>query len=312
MSSYTFKDSAGTTRYRDAAGAGTVDDPYRNRDVLVHPTTGAPLIGRAAAAAALPVALSSEDLAVLSAILTALASAGGLTDAQLRAAAVAVSAASLPLPAGAATQTTLAAILAALASVAVTGSVAVTNLPGTQPISAASLPLPAGAATQTTLAAILAALASVAVTGPLTDTQLRATALPVSGTFWQATQPVSAAALPLPAGAATEASLAGGVGLRVDLDGTSQSGLWTLSATPGTVTSIALPDAARIVTLKPSADIQLRLNADPAAIGSGAFAAGSPVAALERRAFILASGASRTLRLRSATASATVTVEWRP
>jgi len=32
---------------------------------------------------------------------------------------------------------------------------------------------------------------SVAVTGPLTDTQLRATAVPVSGTFYQATQPVS-------------------------------------------------------------------------------------------------------------------------
>lgn len=30
---------------------------------------------------------------------------------------------------------------------------------------------------------------------------------PVSGTFWQATQPVSAAALPLPSGAATEATL---------------------------------------------------------------------------------------------------------
>ena len=33
------------------------------------------------------------------------------------------------------------------------------------------------------------------------------TAVPVSGTFWQATQPVSAAALPLPSGAATEATL---------------------------------------------------------------------------------------------------------
>jgi hypothetical protein len=32
---------------------------------------------------------------------------------------------------------------------------------------------------------------SAAVTGPLTDTQLRATAVPVSGTFWQATQPIS-------------------------------------------------------------------------------------------------------------------------
>jgi len=61
------------------------------------------------------------------------------------------------------------------------------------------------------------------VTGALTDTQLRATAVPVSGTFWQATQPVSgpltdtqlraaavpvsAASLPLPTGAATEATL---------------------------------------------------------------------------------------------------------
>lgn len=35
---------------------------------------------------------------------------------------------------------------------------------------------------------------------------------PVSGTFWQATQPVSAAALPLPAGASTEATLAAASG----------------------------------------------------------------------------------------------------
>jgi hypothetical protein len=34
------------------------------------------------------------------------------------------------------------------------------------------------------------------VSGPLTDTQLRASAVPVSGTFWQATQPVSLASLP--------------------------------------------------------------------------------------------------------------------
>ena len=34
-------------------------------------------------------------------------------------------------------------------------------------------------------------LGSITVTGTLTDTQLRATAVPVSGTFWQATQPVS-------------------------------------------------------------------------------------------------------------------------
>lgn len=51
------------------------------------------------------------------------------------------------------------------------------------------------------------------VSGPLTDAQIRATALPVSGPLTNtqlraADVPVSAAALPLPAGAATEATLA--------------------------------------------------------------------------------------------------------
>ena len=40
----------------------------------------------------------------------------------------------------------------------------------------------------------------------LTDEQLRASPVPVSGSFYQATQPVSAASLPLPTGAATEAT----------------------------------------------------------------------------------------------------------
>jgi hypothetical protein len=56
---------------------------------------------------------------------------------------------------------------------------------------------------------------AVPVSGPLTDTQLRATAVPVSlsgsvpvtGTFWQTTQPVSLASAPLPTGAATETTL---------------------------------------------------------------------------------------------------------
>lgn len=53
-------------------------------------------------------------------------------------------------------------------------------------------------------------------TDALTDAQLRAAdvkitldgeTVPVTGTFWQATQPVSAASLPLPSGAATETTL---------------------------------------------------------------------------------------------------------
>jgi hypothetical protein len=50
--------------------------------------------------------------------------------------------------------------------------------------------------------------ANTGLSQPLTDTQLRATAVPVSGSFFQATQPVSAAALPLPSGAATSANQA--------------------------------------------------------------------------------------------------------
>ena len=84
---------------------------------------------------------------------------------------------------------TLGAILAALRStLSIGGAVTVSNLPATQPVS-----------------------------GPLTNAELRASAVPVSGTvgvsgsvavtgtFWQATQPISAASLPLPTGAATAA-----------------------------------------------------------------------------------------------------------
>lgn len=98
-----------------------------------------------------------------------------------------------------------------------TWTVSGTFFPDTQPISAAALPLPAGAATsanQSTIIGHLDGLEGLLAgtltvnTGltPLTDAQLRATAVPVSGTFWQATQPISAAALPLPDGAATSAN----------------------------------------------------------------------------------------------------------
>lgn len=158
-------------------------------------------------------------------------STGGLTDAELRAAAVPVS--------GPVTDIELRA-----APVPVSGTVGVS---GTVPVSAASLPLPADAATQTTLAAIQTALGSpmqasggsVAITGTvpvsgtfwqatqpvsiaswggLTDAQLRAVPVPVSGTITVSNTltdtelrasavPVSAASLPLPTGAASEATL---------------------------------------------------------------------------------------------------------
>jgi len=98
----------------------------------------------------------------------------------------------------AATETTLQSVLARLLTIltelaqktepldtqTIAGVVAVTNFPATQPVS-----------------------------GPLTDVQLRATAVPVATGLVQPTtptdtQPISAATLPLPTGAATDTSLA--------------------------------------------------------------------------------------------------------
>lgn len=112
---------------------------------------------------------------------------------------VPVSATSWPLPTGAATEVTLSAVNAKLPAL-VGGRIPVDGSGVTQPISAASLPLPSGAATSALQTAANASLTSIdskltsplTVTGPLTDTQLRASAVPIS-----------AASLPLPAGAAT-------------------------------------------------------------------------------------------------------------
>lgn len=65
--------------------------------------------------------------------------------------------------------------------------------------------------------------ATVAVSGPLTDTQLRATAVPVSGTFWQTTQPVSLASLPA---LATGSNIVGAV---------TQSGTWNVTVSNSSI-----------------------------------------------------------------------------
>lgn len=112
-------------------------------------------------------------------------------------------------------------------------SFAVSNFPATQPVSIAAPVAVTGTFWPATQPVSIAASVAVTgtfwqatqpVSGPLTDVQLRAAPVPVSGTFWQATQPVSgpltdvqlraaavpvsAAALPLPSGASTEATLA--------------------------------------------------------------------------------------------------------
>lgn len=87
-----------------------------------------------------------------------------------------------------------------LTPVPISGTVTTGGLTDTQ-IRATALPVSLASTTVT---------GSVAVTGPLTDTQLRLTAVPVSltSTTLTGTSAISAASLPLPAGAATETTLA--------------------------------------------------------------------------------------------------------
>ena len=131
---------------------------------------------------------------------------GPLTDTQLRATAVPVSGTFWQ-----ATQPVSLATLPTLASVTTVSTV--TNL---AQLGGTAISMNTGVRDAGTQRVTIATNDSVPVTGtfwqatqpvsgPLTDTQLRAAAVPVSGTFWQATQPVSAAALPLPTGAATSA-----------------------------------------------------------------------------------------------------------
>lgn len=113
--------------------------------------------------------------------------------------AVPVSASALPLPSGAATEATLSSLNGKVTAVN-TGAVVVS-----------SSALPSGASTaakQPALGTAGTASADVlTVQGIASMTALKvdgsAVTQPVSGTFWQATQPVSAASLPLPSGAAT-------------------------------------------------------------------------------------------------------------
>lgn len=97
----------------------------------------------------------------------------------------------------------------------------------TQPVSASSLPLPTGAATETTLSSINTNLGGDGSSPPaISGTGIRGwlrgiyeklaatqnvsvtnASIAVTGTFYPATQPVSASSLPLPTGAATETTL---------------------------------------------------------------------------------------------------------
>jgi len=107
-------------------------------------------------------------------------SSGGLTDVELRAVPVPISG-SVAVSNLPATQPVSGSVAVSNlpATQAVSGTVAISNLPATQPVSGS--------------VAVNNFPATQPVSGPLTDTQLRASAIPVSGTFWPPTQPVSGA-----------------------------------------------------------------------------------------------------------------------
>jgi hypothetical protein len=132
-----------------------------------------------------------------------------------------ISAAALPLPSGAATATNQATGNSSVASIDTKtpalagGKVPVDGSGVTQPVSAASLPLPAGASTSAKQPAL--GTAGAASADVLTiQGAASMTAVKVDGSA--VTQPVSAAALPLPAGAATSANQAALVSGRVPVD----------------------------------------------------------------------------------------------
>jgi hypothetical protein len=195
---------------------------------------------------------------------------GPLTDAQLRASAVPVS--------GTFWQATQ--------------PVSGTFWQATQPVSAAALPLPSGASTESTLSTLNGKIpaspatdrataaapnsvrlsdgaafykattpsdtqpvsgtfwqATQPVSGPLTDVQLRATAVPVSGTFWQTTQPVSGtvtANVGTTNGLALDATLTGGTQQAKITDGTNVATVKAAS------TAAVAADKAVVVAVSPN------------------------------------------------------------
>ena len=107
----------------------------------------------------------------------------------------------------------------------------------TQPVSAAALPLPSGAATSALQTQPGVDIGDVTVNNGVgvaaVNVQDGGNSITVDGTFWQATQPVSAASLPLPAGAATSL---------IQTDGTQKTQVTSLPALPTGTNTIGKVD----------------------------------------------------------------------
>lgn len=125
--------------------------------------------------------------------------------------------------------------------VSATGVVSVDGSAVTQPVSASSLPLPTGAATETTLAT-LATESTLSTLNSKVPSNLTVTSTRLLVDGSGVTQPVSASSLPLPTGAATEATLSAlntkvtttANGIKVDGSAVTQPVSGTVTANAGT------------------------------------------------------------------------------
>lgn len=202
-----------------------------------------------------------------------------------------VSLSSVPLPSGAATETTLAALntkTPSLGQATMTNSVPVvlssnqSSIPvtgtfwqATQPVSASSLPLPSGAATETTLAALSAKIGALGQTTMAGSTPVviasNQSAISVSGTFWQATQPVSLSTLPA---LATGSNTIGNVNVNgtVPVSGTFWQATQPVSGTvsvSGSVTTVGAAAAGASVSGNPILNGGRAATANPTAVTDG-------------------------------------------
>lgn len=204
-------------------------------------------------------------------IAASVAVTGPLTDTQLRATPVPVSG---TVSTGGLTDTQLRATPVPVSGSVTTGGLTDTQLRATAvPVSAASLPLPTGAATETTVAGVRTDLGTDGTTPPAvlgSGTGVRGWlrsiyekltgSIAVTGTFFQATQPVSATQLPAALAAGGGMKIEGvAAGVAVPVSGTffqaaqpvtDNAGSLTVDAPVGTPVFVRLSDgAAAIATL---------------------------------------------------------------
>lgn len=221
------------------SGAATSANQTAANTSLATLATNSPALGQALAAASLPVVLTAAQLSALTPLTTVTVTGTFWQATQPISGTVTANAGTGSFTVAQATGTNLHVVVDAAPTTAVTG----TFWQATQPVSAASLPLPTGAATASAQATGNTSLATLATNTPALGQALAAASVPVvltaaqlstltplttvgvTGTFWQATQPVSVATLPaLAAGTNTIGAVLPTRGTFTDRSGTITAG----------------------------------------------------------------------------------------